>query len=240
LALVYRGPASSPGIPADTATFLRTCSQRFRVAFCGPRSGDLPVNSATLARASLYVQPGGGDDFAAAWESVKTYRGAVRDYIHGGGRYLGLCMGGYLSGSDPGFGLLPGNCDDYTQTRGAEVHDARDAVITVDWPVAHRPPMRPIFYQDGPYFWLHDDARARVLARYTNGRIAAVVATFGDGAVGVCGPHPEADRSWYTAAGLRYPGSTCDLGHQLVDAVISGLGADHGPRRPGEDRVGVG
>ena len=59
LALVYRGPAASPGIPEDTAAFLRTCAQRFRVAFCGPGRGDLPVDAATLARAALYVQPGG-------------------------------------------------------------------------------------------------------------------------------------------------------------------------------------
>jgi hypothetical protein len=121
LALVYRGRASSPGIPADTAKFLRTCSQRFRVVFCGPNPGDLPVNAATLARAALYVQPGGGNDFTAAWKSVKTYTGPLREFIHDGGRYLGICMGGYLAGSGPGYNLLPGNCDDYTQTRGAEV-----------------------------------------------------------------------------------------------------------------------
>ena len=99
LALVYRGRASSPGIPADTARFLRTCSQSFRVEFCGPNHGDLAVNAATLARASLYVQPGGGNDFTAAWQSVKTYTGPLREFIHKGGRYLGICMGGYLAGS---------------------------------------------------------------------------------------------------------------------------------------------
>lgn len=219
LALVYRGRASSAGIPADTAKFLRTCSQRFRVEFCGPNLWDLPLNAATLARSALYVQPGGGNDFAAAWNSVKTYTGPLREFIHNGGRYLGICMGGYLAGAGPGYNLLPGNCYDYTQTRGAEIKTTRDAVITVRWGSE----IREIFYQDGPYFWLDSGARARVLARYTNGLIAAMVVPFGNGTVGVSGPHPEANRSWYQLAGLTYPGTTSDLGHQLVDAVMTGL-----------------
>lgn len=222
LALVYRGPASSPGIPADTARFLLTCRQRFRVEFCGPRRGDQRVDAASLARAALFVQPGGGNDFIAAWRSVRGYEGPLRDYLRHGGRYLGICMGGYLAGSQPGFNLLPGNCDDYTKTRGAQVTDGRNAVITVDWPLLHHRSRRKVFYQDGPYFWLHRRARARVLARYSNHRIAAMVVRYGRGAVGVCGPHPEANRSWYEEAGLSYAGGTYDLGHQLVDAVMAG------------------
>jgi glutamine amidotransferase-like uncharacterized protein len=219
LALVYRGPASSPGISEDTAAFLRTCSPRFRIAYCGPRRGDLSIDANTLAAAALFVQPGGGDDFAAAWRSVEHYTRPVRGFVRDGGRYLGLCMGGYLAGSGPGYDLLPGNCDDYTRTRGAEVHDARNAVITVNWPPSPHRHKRRIFYQDGPY-WLNRGAHGRVLARYTNGLIAAMVVPFGSGRVAVCGPHPEANRSWYQFAGLRYPGSTYDLGHRLVHALM--------------------
>jgi glutamine amidotransferase-like uncharacterized protein len=222
LALIYRGPASSPGIPHDTAAFLRTCAQRFRVAYCGPMRGDLPIDRSTLAMASLFVQPGGGNDFKAAWESVRPYTHPLREFIRGGGHYLGICMGGYLAGSGPGYDLLPGNCDDYTQTRGAEVHSGRNAVITVNWPPPPDATARKIFYQDGPYFWLKEGAQGQVLARYTNGLIAAMVTPFGAGRVGVCGPHPEANRSWFRLAGLPYPGSTYDLGHQLVDNLMSG------------------
>jgi glutamine amidotransferase-like uncharacterized protein len=221
LALVYRGPASSPGIPEDTAAFLRTCSQRFRTAFCGPGRRDLPISTGTLAAASVFVQPGGGDDLPAAWESVKRYAHPLREFVRHGGRYLGLCMGGYLAASALGYDLLPGNCEDYTRTRGAEVHDVRNAVITVNWPPAPHAHPRRIFYQDGPYFWLNDGAHADVLARYTNGLIAAMVVPFGRGRVAVCGPHPEANRSWFELAGLRYPGSTYGLGHELVNALMA-------------------
>lgn len=226
LALVYRGPASSPGIPTDTATFLRSCPQRFRVEFCGPGRGDLPVDAETLASAVLYVQPGGGNDFNAAWDSVGSSTEPLREFIRRGGHYLGICMGGYLAGSGPGYNLLPGNCNDYTQTKGAEVRTARNAVITVQWPPRARRRLRRMFYQDGPYFWLAKGARGRVLARYTNGLIAAMVVPFGVGAVGVCGPHPEANRSWYDLADLPYPGSTYDLGHALVNATIAARAGD--------------
>jgi glutamine amidotransferase-like uncharacterized protein len=166
------------------------------------------------------VQPGGGDDFAAAWRSVKHYTQPLREFVRKGGHYLGICMGGYLAGSGPGYDLLPGNCNDYTGTRGAQVHDARNAVITVNWPPLPHGRKRRIFYQDGPYFWLERGAQSRVLARYTNGLIAAMVVPFGSGRVAVCGPHPEANRSWFRLAGLSYPGSTYDLGHQLVHALM--------------------
>jgi glutamine amidotransferase-like uncharacterized protein len=219
-ALVYCGPASSTGIPEDTAAFLRTCPQRFRIAFCGPARHDLPISAETLAAASVFVQPGGGNDLRAAWESVKRHTQALRGFVRSGAHYLGLCMGGYLAGSGPGYDLLPGNCDDYTQTRGAPVHDERNAVITIDWPPPPHARRRRIFYQDGPYFWLNRGVKGQVLARYTNGLIAAMVVPFGRGRVAVCGPHPEANRSWFELAGLRYPGSTYDLGHQLVNALI--------------------
>ncbi len=220
LALVYRGPASSPGIPADTARFLRTCPQRFRIEYCGPRRHDLAINHTTLAAASLFVQPGGGNDFNAAWESVRPYTDDLREFLRAGGHYLGICMGGYLAGSGPGYDLLPGNCNDYAQTRGAQVHNARNAVITVDWPPPPHARRRKIFYQDGPYFWLNEGAQAQVLARYTNGLIAAMVVPFGSGRVAVCGPHPEANRSWYRNPPLPYPGSTYDLGYQLVNTLM--------------------
>ncbi|WP_235980642.1 hypothetical protein [Streptomyces albidus (ex Kaewkla and Franco 2022)] len=140
-----------------------------------------------------------------------------------GGRYLGFCMGGYLAGRDPGFGLLPGDTGAYTATRGASVRTADDTVITVRW----RGRQRHVYFQDGPYFALEKAADSTVLATYGNGRAAAVVVPYGAGKVGVVGPHPEADRSWYEDAGLTNPeGVRFDLGHDLVAVTTKGI-----PRR---------
>ncbi len=170
------GPAAPWGATAPcgsrSAPTPRT-SASWRPWPSSPDGPETPRSGGHHSRAALYVQPGGGNDFVGAWRSVRAYGGPLRDYIRRGGRYLGICMGGYLAGSDPGFNLLAGNCDDYTKTRGAQVKDERNAVITVDWHLPRRRTRRKLFYQDGPYFWLHHGARGRVLARYTNHRIAA-------------------------------------------------------------------
>jgi hypothetical protein len=50
-----------------------------------------------------------------------------------------------------------------------------------------------------------------------------VVTSFGAGRVGVVGPHPEADRSWYRDAHLTNPdGVQPDLGHDLVESTVGG------------------
>ena len=202
---------------------LRNCPLHFEVAFCGP-SERTRLSSEALARVSLYAQPGGGDDLGAAWRAMRPHAESIRGFVAGGGRYLGICMGGYLAGRDPGFALLAGDSGDYTTTRGAQVRTSKDSIVTVQW--LGRPVH--LYYQDGPYFELDPGAEAEVVGTYTNSRIAAAVTRFGKGSVGVCGPHPEADRSWYRAVGLPNPyGVDPRPGYELVVATV-GAGARSG------------
>jgi glutamine amidotransferase-like uncharacterized protein len=220
LALVYRGQAGCTGCSEAVRAMLNRYPAHYRVVFCGPGQ-EVPVTSATLASASLYVQPGGGDDLDAAWRAVRPFAGALRRWVHGGGHYVGICMGGFLAGFDPGFGLLPGDSGEYTKTSGATVRGDGDALVTVRW----RGVDRTIYFQGGPYFTLRPGSGATVLARYSNGRIAAVVARYGAGSVGVVGPHPEAPTAWYREAGLAQPHPTnFDLGVDLVRTTV-GAGA---------------
>ena len=55
-------------------------------------------------------------------------------------------------------------------------------------------------------FLVEEGGAAQVLARYPNGRIAAVVAPFGAGAVAVVGPHPEATPDWFADSALPVQG----------------------------------
>jgi len=216
LALVYRGPAACPGCAESVAALLRSARLGLTVAYVGPGE-QLPLTAATLAKAEVYAQPGGNNDVDGTWRHLAGSAAAVRDWVRAGGRYLGFCMGGYLAGDDPGFAVLPGDTDAYTSTPGASVHSAADTVVAVRW----RGRRRHMYFQDGPYFTLHDGARATVLATYGNGRQAAVVAAYGAGRTGVVGPHPEADRSWYADAGLTNPdGVRLDLGRDLVRTTL--------------------
>lgn len=155
---------------------------------------------------------------ASAWVHMEQHAVSIREWVREGGRYLGFCLGGYLAGATPGFGLLPGDSARYISSRGAEIDTTGNTVIDVTW----RGEDRSMFFQDGPFFVLRDGARTEVLARYRNGTIAAVVTNFGSGRVGVVGPHPEADQSWYTHGLINPDGVRFDLGLDLIETVNRG------------------
>ena len=215
LALVYRGPASEPGCPEAVAELLRASRWQLEVAYVGPREAR-PLTAETLAQAALYAQPGGGE-LGRAYRRLRRHAPAIRSYVRAGGRYLGFCLGGYLAGETPGFGLLPGDTDQYISSPGASITGAQDAVTTVRW----RGDPRRMYFQDGPYFDL-DPARgaATILAVYDNGLPAALVAPHGRGSVGVVGPHPEATPDWFSGAGLRLEPAATDLGLDLLDELM--------------------
>jgi len=219
LALVYRGPAARPAACSDAVAALLASSARgFDVRFVGPRE-ETRLAPEALAGAAVYAQPGGGE-LDPAYRRMRRHRGVLRDYVAGGGRYLGFCLGGYLAGATPGFDLLPGDTDRFAGSPGAGVYGTGDTTVWVDW----RGQRRELFFQDGPRFDLRVPDAAddlTVLAHYPNGAIAAAVAAFGAGRVGVVGPHPEATPDWYADAGLAVPRTTAaDLGHDLLDEVL--------------------
>lgn len=218
LALVYRGPATVPGCPEAVAEVLRASPRRLDVRYVGPGEA-LGLTPETLSRALLYAQPGGGS-LGRAYKKLRREAPAIRDFVASGGRYLGFCLGGYLAGETPGFGLLPGDTDQYISSPGARLTHDRDAVIEVAW----RGVRRRLYAQDPPYFAL-DPSRgpAQVLAVYENGLPAGVVAPFGRGRVGVVGPHPEATPDWFLDVGLPVPAPLAlDLAADLVEAVLAG------------------
>lgn len=216
LALVYRGPATLPGCPESVAALLRRSRWEFDVRYVGPRE-DLAITPDVLRAAAIYVQPGGAT-LGPAWRRMRRHRQTVRDYVAGGGRYLGFCLGGYLAGATPGFALIPGDTDQYIASDQATVRGTGATVVDVRW----RGVDRPLYFQDGPLF---DVARRTpgldVIASYPNGEIAAMTASFGMGRVGVVGPHPEADGDWFAGSGLRAPVDTgLSAGLDLIDAVM--------------------
>ena len=217
LALVYRGPGGCPSCSAAAATLLRSTRWGFEVRYVGPDE-QLELTGANLGKAALYVQPGGDGTLEQAFAALRSESAAIRHYVSSGGRYLGLCMGGYLAGHDPGFNLLPGDADQFITSTGANVTSADDTVIKVAW----RNEPRYLYFQDGPYFTLDDDRNtAQVLATYPNGEIAALVTSYQQGRVAVSGPHPEATDVWYQYNQVTDPDTLdADLGRDLIDTLM--------------------
>ncbi|QWF84175.1 BPL-N domain-containing protein [Amycolatopsis sp. CA-230715] len=216
IALVYRGPATTPDCAESIADLVRATAWRFDVRFAGPDEAT-PVTREALDTAALYVQPGGGG-LDAAFEHLRAHVSDVRGYVWSGGRYLGICLGGYLAGSDPGFALVPGGADRYIDSPGATIDSEADTVVRVSW----RGRGRYLYFQDGPCFPLPSSAPgAEVLATYPNGVPAAVLASYGAGRVAVVGPHPEATADWYADADLVNPaGIDPAPGYDLIDGLM--------------------
>jgi hypothetical protein len=225
-AVVYRGPATcdaeGEGCAPAWAAMFKVCQPTFEVAFVGPEEAE-DVTAAALASAGVFIYPGGNDSLAADWPFVSKYKPVLQQFVRDGGRYLGSCTGGYLAGMNPwagrdiGFGLLPGNAGEFIASRGADISTTEDTLVDVIWSGVWGPAPHPIYLQDGSYFERANAAApgVQVLATYaSNGEIAALVAPFGKGKVGVEGPHAEAPADWYSASGLEgapdfAPG--CDL-----------------------------
>jgi hypothetical protein len=219
VALVYRGPASCPGCSEAAAALIRLSPLHFTVSYVGPGE-KRKITAASLRGVALYAQPGGGGSVRHGMTALGAAAAAtIKSYVAGGGHYLGMCMGAYLAGSDPGMGLLaPGDTGEYDQTRGASVRTAAQAVIPVIWG-------RTVGYeyaQDPPYIIPAGVRGEKVLSRFTNHLVNALVRPYRRGAVGVVGTHPEADRTWFTPAmwraakdGFSYP-----EGLQLIAALM--------------------
>lgn len=219
LALVYRGPAGcGNGCSEAAAAMLRSSKYHFTVRFVGPNEKRKLVPS-SFAGVALYVQPGGNTSVARANRLLGAQaQQVIADYVRGGGRYLGICQGAYLAGTDPGMGLLsPGNSDQYIATKGASTKSEADTVIPIRWGKKKV----YMYFQDGAYLIPSGVAGEKILARYTNGKVAALTKPYGAGRVAVIGPHPEAPRSWYREAGLRdRDGNDARYGHKLINSVM--------------------
>lgn len=220
LAVVYSDDSTGPADGDDTGAvgaMLTSTGWNFEILTAGPK-GEMSVREAlALPDVRLYAQPGADGDDDAAFRRQKRDKAAIRSYVADGGRYLGICMGGFLA--EPGFfNIFPGRVDEYYSSKGASVTTDDPAVIPVLW----RGVRRSMYFQDGGYMVpKRKAADLTVLARYTNGSIAAVVARHKRGKVGLCGPHPEAPHCWYREADLTYAGPTQDLGNDLVDTLMA-------------------
>lgn len=209
---VYRGRGAVPGCPEALADLVLERGLPVRWVGPGERLG---LAAALRARPRLLVHPG-GVELETEWRRVWRARRAVDTYVRAGGGYLGVCLGGYLAGRTPGYGLLPGDTDQWCAQPGVEVRHTGDAVVTVEW--GGRP--REVYVQDPPVFLVEED-RVRVLARYRDGGVAALAADHGRGRVVVAGPHPEAPAGWSRDAGLAPPRpATADLARQLVALAL--------------------
>lgn len=188
VALIYNGKTAAEGAPEALAAVAKSLGMKVTY-FDSP--GKLP---ALLNGATICMVGGTEDDLTPLLtQFTPAIRKSLADWVSAGGNYLGICGGGYIAsqgweeenGIVKGFGLV-------SVLTEAWVEDPEPKIITVTWNGTER----PIYYQYGPAFLVNNNPAINVLARYDDGKAAALAAKLGKGKVIVCGPHPEADETW--------------------------------------------
>jgi glutamine amidotransferase-like uncharacterized protein len=202
-AMIYRGANSTDQCPESVARLFKRTFPKVTITYAGPAE-KIPITTSTLSKIDVFAQPG-GPDVDDAMEEAKEYAPALRSFVENGGRYVGFCLGAYMAGHDPGYGLIPAG-DQVAQEieePGAQVGGEEDTIIQVDWSFStgkkegKTERERWLYFQDGPVFTVAENSPAKVMARYSKtGGVAAVLNGFGKGWVANVGPHPEADRAW--------------------------------------------
>lgn len=213
-AMIYKGPGACEGCPESIGDVLKEMG----IGVHYIRPGQLTLER--LRKADLYVQPGGTDYVEDTMKALsKSEVEAIRSYVREGGRYFGVCAGGFLAGEwaeDPGkhvraFGLIPGTVFEESKDRKARAE-----------PVKWHGKSYWLYFQDGPKFDPTGVPGAEVWATYAHtDHAAAMMASFGRGRVGLIGPHPEADMDWFTDDHISPPdGTHQDLAIEFIRSLL--------------------
>lgn len=211
LALIHRSePLASKGDAEAAARMLRQSPYKFRIQYVGP---DNPLTAELLSKAALFVQPGGEVDTETAKRDFAKEIPLVNKFVAGGGRYLGICAGGFVAGKE-GYDVFPGKVGSYVGSPDSEAEDDDDYAIQIVWRDGKK---RTVDFQDGNYFKIpRGTPGVTVMATYTNGLTAAAVATKGQGKAAFIGPHFESAPD----DAAEGSGTNLDLGFELLGVLM--------------------
>jgi hypothetical protein len=214
-ALVYNGPAAAADCPEAAAALAQSAG--LQVKFIA-NLGNLPI---LLKDTAVFIIGGTQDDLHPVIRAfTPQVTEALKNYLRRGGRFLGLCGGGFLASTGwdedrtwvKGLGIIPAK----TQVYG---NDFKARIIPIRW----QGQTRPMYFKAGPSFQLVNGlGEAQVTAYYEDGSVAALMSPYGQGKVAVCGPHPEARESWKDeTAGDHHWTSSLDLGIDFLKDLLS-------------------
>lgn len=154
--------------------------------------------------------PGGIGDSDSFNSLLKHNITRVREYVQGGGRYLGICMGAYWADSCY-FGVV-GDLDvvQYIKRPTAETRRPHAKAMPVLW----NGYSQNMFFYDGCTFV--GDGKYDTIATYPNGDPMAII----QDKIGLIGCHPESGKFWYDSyswMGKHWHGNSQH--HLLLDFV---------------------
>jgi glutamine amidotransferase-like uncharacterized protein len=132
--------------------------------------------------------PGGLGDSDSFDYLFKNNRGRITDFVHNGGRYLGICMGAYWAGRDY-FDLLDNvDVEQYIKRPNTDTRRPHAKNLSVIWQGKDE----KMFFYDGCAF---GGGQYEIIAKYMNDDPMAII----QGKLGLIGCHPESQPHWYNS-----------------------------------------
>jgi len=156
------------------------------------------MRDAELRRYRLLIVPGGNFiDIGKGLTANATTN--IRNAIHDGVNYLGICAGGFFAGNSGfnGLNLTDGVRFGFYAASSRGIRKASVSIAT-----AGAQPLDQ-YWEDGPQFTGWGD----VAGKYPDGTAAVVQGKFGNGGVILVGFHPEAPENWRHGMTFRTPAS---------------------------------
>ncbi len=141
----------------------------------------------------MVAVPGGIGDADTFDGLFKHSAERVRQFVDGGGRYLGICMGAYWAGSAY-LDILDGvDAVQYIRRPGTDTRRPHAKNLPVLWQDRYGSvePWKMFFY-DGCAL-VGDRTKFKTLATYMNGDAMAII----QNNIGLIGCHPESEQFWY-------------------------------------------
>ena len=133
--------------------------------------------------------PGGLGDSESWHYLTNENKSAIKRFVRGGGKYLGICMGAYWA--DPNYFDLLDNirAEQYITRPGADTRRPHAKNQRVLW----RGEEERMFFYDGCALLGSGIDRSKIWSLYPNGDAMALI----QGNIGLIGCHPESEAHWY-------------------------------------------
>lgn len=208
--LLFSGTGTSPNDVAAVEHILKSGHLDYA------KANSRQLNSMSESELSAYhllIVPGG--HYIHMGKSLTPEATAkIRNAVHGGLNYLGICAGGLLAGDSDrtnSLNLTFGVKFGFYAEVNRNVHKAAVTITCADMSTLDQ------YWEDGPQFTGWGD----VIGKYPDGTPAIAEGMVGQGWVILCGFHPEAPSNWRTGMKFNTP---VEIDHAfagtLVDAAL--------------------
>lgn len=134
--------------------------------------------------------PGGIGEVDSFDRLFKHNKSRIRKFIHSGGKYIGICMGGYWAGSEYLDILTECDTTQYIKRPNTDTRRPHAKNLEVEWNGSKE----RMFFYDG-FAVTGNREKFKTYARYMNDDPMAII----QNNIGIVGCHPESQPHWYNS-----------------------------------------